>query len=603
MVVWTLNSPSELATEKAVRRQLRRAKAGGIGLFAATLAVAAMLTMAEGPTEPPPDPFSLESSSLDPTPIDPPAAPGSTSPAIAAEGATTYLKGHYVLMTWLEPGDSGGSLKFSRFAEGEWTPPVTIADRVSQLAPADWPSLTVFDTQGVRRTLIARTGDIVARSGDAGWTWSRLPAPALPFASFAGGDEGGYAFWLDSDNGSTTLVGARVLAGGKPLDSRVAGGSATAAAMTWDGPIVVYRDRGFQDALDISVVRRQDAKWTPSRPVHVDGWRPDRKPTSSPRVAALRRQVAIAWYTESRHRPRIVVAFSTDAGRTIEDPVEVDAREADRAPLGPVDVALDDNGDALVLWTATSKVDAQTDAGAGEVALKLARVTPAGNRGEELVLARGPRDGFEGLPKIARAGSRVAVTWVEGGVEGELTRIRAVAVPLAGISTPGGRPAPAVTTAEAAETRPKPYSGRGRKGEPFPGFELQSLDEEEVTLEAVAGRAVLLNLWATWCLPCIEEMPEIAALHERYEAEGLEVVGLSVDSADATDKVHAFVAEHEIPFTIWLDPAMALYRDLRIRSLPVTFVLDREGRIVLRRNGRITADDPELKKALRRALR
>lgn len=508
----------------------------------------------------------------EPTAIDPPAPPGSTSPALAAEGATTASKGHDVLMTWLEPD---GRLRFARISGATWSPPVTVAERVATLGPADRPSLTVIDTQAVRRTLIARTGDVVARSGDAGRTWSRLPAPVLPFASFAGGDEGAYAFWLaDGGDGPARLLGTRVLAGETLLDPSVAGGSATSAAMTWDGPVVAYRD---ENAADVALVRRQDARWTAPRPVHVAGRRPARKPASGPRVAALRRRVAVAWTTDAPPRPRVLVAFSDDAGRTFGSPVEVAAKEGDSPPSGPVDVAIDEDGHALVLWVA----------GPDEATLELARVSANGERGEGIVFARGLS---EGLPQLVRAGDRVAVTWI-AGVPG---RVRAATVPLADV------PAPRVAAASGPTSTV--YSGHGRVGEGVPGLELESLDGGTVSLTSLPGRAVLLNLWATWCLPCLKEMPELAALHERHGSQGLVVVGVSVDDAEALDRVRAFVAERRIPFAVWLDPEMLLFDALRVRGLPATFVVDREGRIVLRREGTITADDPDLGEALSRAL-
>ena len=154
----------------------------------------------------------------------------------------TAIADNFDANRWLEPGETGGRLRFARLSQETWSQPVTVAERVSTPGPADEPSLTVIDTQAVRRTLIARTGNVVAQSGDGGRTWTRLPAPALPFASFAGGEEGAYAFWLAADgDGSAKLLGTRVLAGETLLDPRVSAGSATSAAMTWNGPIVAYR--------------------------------------------------------------------------------------------------------------------------------------------------------------------------------------------------------------------------------------------------------------------------------------------------------------------------------------------------------------------------
>ncbi|RPH54353.1 hypothetical protein EHM82_06995, partial [bacterium] len=392
---------------------------------------------------------SSQEQSLASTSIDPPAPAGSTLPALAVEGPTTLNREHEILMTWLEPGEPGGRLRFARLSGGTWGPPVTIAEQVSTLDPADAPSLTVIETRGVRRTLIARTGDVVARSGDGGRSWTRLPGPLLPFASFAGGEEGGFAFWLGSaEGGSAKLLGTRVLAGETTLDPRVAAGSGTSAAMTWDGPVVVYQDLGAGNERAIAVVGRQDARWTDPRPVHDEEWRPAEKPESGLHVTAERRQVAVAWLAGTSRGPRLVVAFSGDAGRTFGAPVEVDATE--NSPVGPVAVDLDDDGHALLLWTADTR--------AAEAALHLARVSPDGRQGEALVLAKGSSATSMGTPQIARAGGQVAVTWLEAAAGGVPGRVRVVAVPLAAIP-PLRSPRPVQEA--RAKGAPEVYTGRG----------------------------------------------------------------------------------------------------------------------------------------------
>ena len=139
-------------------------------------------------------------------------------------------------------------------------------------------------------------------------------------------------------------------------------------------------------------------------------------------------------------------------------------------------------------------------------------------------------------------------------------------------------------------------------GEPAPDLKLVSLDGDEVSLASLRGRAVLLNVWATWCVPCIAEMPELAALHERHGKDGLVVVGVNVDSAETSNRVRAFIAERKILFAVWLDPEMRIPRTLRVEELPATFVIDREGRIVLRLERPIAANDPDLEQAVSRAL-
>jgi len=139
-------------------------------------------------------------------------------------------------------------------------------------------------------------------------------------------------------------------------------------------------------------------------------------------------------------------------------------------------------------------------------------------------------------------------------------------------------------------------------GDAVPGFELVSLQGDKVSLPSLRGRPVLLNLWATWCLPCIEEFPELAALQERHRGEGLAVVGVNVDAADRIDRVRKFVADRKVPFAVWLDPKMSIAEALRVQTLPATFVIDREGRIVLHRDLQLEAGDRELAEAMRRVL-
>lgn len=519
-----------------------------------------------------------------PRSIDPPTPPGASFPALAAEGSTTITLEHEILLTWLEPAASGSRLRFSRFTGKSWSPPITLAEPVASGDPADGPALAVIETHGVRRTLLARTGDVVARSGDAGRAWERLPAPSLTYASFAGGEEGAYAFWLrPGPEGSATLLGTRVLAGETVLDPQVASATETSAAMTWDGPIVVYRDRDDQDSHSLAVVRRQDGHWTESRKIYSES---GGGLISAPRVAALERRVAVAWMAEPASGPRLRIAFSVDAGRSFAPPVDLAAAPPGASTTGPAAVTFDDEGNALVLWVIARGAESST--------VQVTRVAADGRCGDWLQLGEGPVSPRGSFPQLVRAGSRLAVSWIEG----DPGRVRVVSVPLAAIPELGShRPALAVTAAAADHP-----AGRGRVGDFLPAFESTALDGTKVTPATLAGRPVLLNLWATWCLPCLGEMPELAKLQKRYSGEGLMVVGLSVDTADAAGRVRAMVAEREIPFAVWLDPAMALYRSLRVRTLPTTLVVDRAGKILLRRDRAITGEDAEIEEALGRAV-
>ncbi len=97
------------------------------------------------------------------------------------------------------------------------------------------------------------------------------------------------------------------------------------------------------------------------------------------------------------------------------------------------------------------------------------------------------------------------------------------------------------------------------------------------------GKVVLLNIWATWCTPCIKELPTLKALDEQYETKGLKVVTLSVDSF-AFAQLEAFL-KHKVNIAL---PSLAhddsgqLYSQLNAKGLPVTYLIDKQGNITHR---------------------
>ncbi len=99
---------------------------------------------------------------------------------------------------------------------------------------------------------------------------------------------------------------------------------------------------------------------------------------------------------------------------------------------------------------------------------------------------------------------------------------------------------------------------------------------DTVQLSRYRGSVVLLNIWATWCGPCRTEMPSIQRLHEALGPEGLKVVAVSIDQADA-DVVRDFQRELGLTFDILHDQAGAIERVFQTTGVPETFVIDRAG--------------------------
>ena len=139
-------------------------------------------------------------------------------------------------------------------------------------------------------------------------------------------------------------------------------------------------------------------------------------------------------------------------------------------------------------------------------------------------------------------------------------------------------------------------------GAPAPAYAAASLAGDSVSLAALRGKVVLLNVWATWCHPCRDEIPELQALHERYGARGLELVGVSVDAESADEAIRAFTRDFRMTYPVWRDPAERVSAQFHVVGVPATFLIDREGVLRWRKTGPIQPGDASLVGALEEAL-
>jgi hypothetical protein len=262
-----------------------------------------------------------------------------------------------------------------------------------------------------------------ARSFDGGRSWGKPFVPHRDgvqtehgFVSLLAAPDGNLAaVWLDGremkastdshghGEGDMTLRYVKIKREGTltdeaVLDARVCECCQTSAAMTAEGPLVVYRDRSAEELRDISVVRLLRGQWSAPRPVHQDGWKLQGCPVNGPAVAAHGRRVAVAWFTAVANQPRVKLAFSQDAGASFGEPVLVD----DGAPAGRVDVLLLEDGSALVCWL--EKLP-------GGGALRLRRVWPEGQRGASVTVAAAGTARSNGFPQMVRIGQRLVLAW------------------------------------------------------------------------------------------------------------------------------------------------------------------------------------------------
>jgi thiol-disulfide isomerase/thioredoxin len=124
-------------------------------------------------------------------------------------------------------------------------------------------------------------------------------------------------------------------------------------------------------------------------------------------------------------------------------------------------------------------------------------------------------------------------------------------------------------------------------------FQMVDLKNKKVKFSDLKGKVIFLNIWATWCPPCIAEMPNIQKLYEKVGSEKIAFVMLSVDS-DGMEKVKKFVERKSYTFPVYM-PAGNLPREFSSNVIPTTFIISPEGKIVSRHEGMADYDTKEMR--------
>lgn len=362
-----------------------------------------------------------------------------TSPADTGS-VTPYLyaydnKGIY--LSWIEKKEGNNYLKYAAYNNGNWTPAATIHSGNNWFVNwADYPLFVANDKGHMLSHYLEKsatgtyTYDIkMLASADNGKQWS--PAFLLHddgkqaehgFVSMVPYGEHFFVSWLDGRNtampegmdhqshdghsmGAMTLRAAIVDISGKKineweLDDRVCDCCQTNAAITNEGPVVVYRDRSEDELRDISIVRYVNGKWTEPQVIHADNWNIKGCPVNGPRITARGKDVAVAWFTGAGGQPQVQMVFSADGGATFGVPVRIDEGKS----IGRVDVEWLNDEQALVSWMEGADI-------------RIARVNSKGQKEASITIASSSSARSSGFPQMAKSGNNVYFAWVDDDIK------------------------------------------------------------------------------------------------------------------------------------------------------------------------------------------
>lgn len=353
------------------------------------------------------------------------------------------------LLSWVKIlNDSTSQFNYSYLTEGKWEQPgKIIAGRNWFVNWADFPSISVnngnllthFLKKSSQETFSYDIKLNLLPKGTSQWK-TELPlhndgtktehgfVTVLPYQ-----EDSFFITWLDGRNtalsqghddtghgGAMTIRAAEVSSEGVVtndmlLDAKTCDCCQTTAAITTNGPIVLYRDRTDEEIRDIAITRRVNGQWTTPEFVHEDGWEIKGCPVNGPTVDAIGSSVAVAWFTAVNGEPQVKVAFSDNAGANFATPILI----SDRKPLGRVDIVLLDGNNAIVSWMETA---------AGTTYLKAMKINKTSTMSAPITISTLDASRKTGFPQMELVEDNLYFAWTT--IENDVSGIKTAYVPL-----------------------------------------------------------------------------------------------------------------------------------------------------------------------------
>ncbi len=138
-------------------------------------------------------------------------------------------------------------------------------------------------------------------------------------------------------------------------------------------------------------------------------------------------------------------------------------------------------------------------------------------------------------------------------------------------------------------------------GRPAPDFKLPDLDGKVASLSDYRDKVVLVNIWATWCPPCVDEMPSLEKLYQKLKSENFQILAVSIDAAGA-DTVAPFMIKNNLTFPALVDPQGTTRNIFKTTGVPESFIINRQGLLIKKIIGPLDWASPEVLEFFRQLL-
>ena len=137
----------------------------------------------------------------------------------------------------------------------------------------------------------------------------------------------------------------------------------------------------------------------------------------------------------------------------------------------------------------------------------------------------------------------------------------------------------------------------------LPKIMLKDLQNRNVSsTDLTRGKITLINFWASYCVPCRKEMPELSRIHNSYADQNVQVIGVSIDDTRTVGRVKSVVRQLQVDYPVVYDMEQKLYKHFNTKAMPFSILVDAQGRILWEHTGYIPGDEKKMEAQIKRAL-